>query len=209
MRESWHPALSLSSPDDDSSEPALWENLWQGHSRRSNGCPRHRSWPISLTKAYLPFKCFTSGPNTLLDFCLELIPWLWGGRVGILMTHEEEAWESSAQTQSCCFWASWKKVRTWSMWHQAQSPLSVDYPPTIVPLKMKANGESRWKPDLCLWVISKTYSLLIAQNSTKLGSGRLFVGPKIFDSRLSVQWLSKSCLWTIASATLWSRKASP
>ena len=54
--------------------------------------------------------------------------------------------------------------------HQAQSPLSVDHPPTTAPLKMKANGESRWN-----------------LNSTELGSRRLFVGPKIFDSRVSVQ----------------------
>lgn len=42
--------------------------------------------PMSLTKAYLPFKGFTSGASTLLDFCLELIPWLCGGWVDILMT---------------------------------------------------------------------------------------------------------------------------
>lgn len=58
MRESWHPARSLPSPDDDSAEPALWvmREPWQGHSRRSCGCLKHRSWPMSLTKAYLPFK---------------------------------------------------------------------------------------------------------------------------------------------------------
>lgn len=70
--------------------------------------------------------------------------------------------------------------------HQAQSPQSVDHPPTIAPLKMKANGESRWNLNSAFESLAR-HSLLFAQNSTKLGSRSLFVGPKIFDSRVSVQ----------------------